>query len=95
MRVNGITIRNAAAYEYSVEVPPLEVCTEVATLYFAYIHDPTHHLFHKPSFLEGIAAGHTPLPILLGVIALAARFGLRDVMGDVPSQLTFVQILFQ
>lgn len=53
---------------------PVELRIELATLYFNYIHDSFHTLFHPRTFLNEIAEGNSDPLLLLSMIALSARF---------------------
>jgi hypothetical protein len=55
-------------------LPPQALCEELTDLYFRYIHDTFHSLFHKPSCMRDISSGKVPHVILFAVISLAARF---------------------
>lgn len=55
-------------------MPPLDVCMDLGNLYFRYIHDTFHSLFHQPSVEDDIANGTLPQVLLLGIISLASRF---------------------
>ncbi|KAK0101119.1 hypothetical protein ONS95_012898 [Cadophora gregata] len=57
-----------------LRMPPKEAYPEIASNYFTYIHDPSHNIFHRPSFMADLSDETIPRPILLCVIALAARF---------------------
>jgi hypothetical protein len=50
------------------------LCEELVDLYFQYIHDTFHSLFHKPSCMRDVSRGVTPDAILFAIISLAARF---------------------
>ena len=56
-----------------LKMPPAEAYLEIASKYFTYIHDPSHNVFHRPSFMADLSSGTVPRSILLCVIALAAR----------------------
>lgn len=60
----------------AVGLPPLEVCSELVSLYFDYIHDQFHSLFHRPSLEADLANGKVPLVILYAIIGLAARYAI-------------------
>lgn len=66
------TIDQATTLE-DVQFPPKAVCLHLATLYFDYVHDQLHTLFHKPSFMTGVAQGRTSPGLMFAVIALSAR----------------------
>jgi hypothetical protein len=55
-------------------MPSPMLCEELVNLYFRYIHDTFHSLFHQPSLLEDLRAGTIPQVILLSIISLSARF---------------------
>lgn len=57
-----------------VLLPPRALCEELASLYFQYIHDTFHSLFHKPSCMREVSTGTIPRVILFAIISLAARF---------------------
>lgn len=59
--------------EPMMELPPLEVCEELTDLYFRYIHDAFHSLFHPPTLKEAVVRGTVPRVILFAVMSLAAR----------------------
>jgi hypothetical protein len=42
-------------------------------LYFRYIHDQPHSLFHKPTLRQNIIAGSVSQPVLMGMLGNAAR----------------------
>jgi hypothetical protein len=54
-------------------LPTKSLCTELVQLYFDYVHDQFHTLFHPPSFMEDMNRGQTPRILLYGMIALSAR----------------------
>lgn len=58
----------------SLRLPPIDVCIDVGSLYFRYIHDTFHSLFHQASVEEDIANGTLPRVLLLGIIGMASRF---------------------
>ena len=55
-------------------MPPPEICLELVNLYFDYIHDSIHSLFHRPSLIRDLETGKVPSVILFAIIALSARF---------------------
>jgi hypothetical protein len=58
----------------STSLPPRQTCIDVTKLYFQYIHDTFHSLFHPPSVIKEVEDGTIPKILLLGIISLAARF---------------------
>ena len=70
---------NTTSDRSHVSLPPPDACIEIASAYFTYIHDPSHNLFHRPSFMTELLRGEIAEQILYCVVALAARlaFGLQ------------------
>jgi hypothetical protein len=57
----------------SVPLPERAVQLELVDLYFAYINDQFHSLFHPPSFRADVEQGKAPPVIVYAMIALSAR----------------------
>lgn len=55
-------------------MPPQAVCEDLVALYFQYIHDTFHSIFHKPTLMQDVQHGQLPRVILLSIISLSARF---------------------
>ncbi|KAJ4262873.1 hypothetical protein NW762_006486 [Fusarium torreyae] len=54
-------------------------------LYFRFIHDQPHSLFHEPTFKASAAAGIVSQPVLLGMIGMSARFAAQpDIVARGP-----------
>jgi hypothetical protein len=53
--------------------PTQSLCAELVKLYFDYVHDQFHSLFHQPSFEKDMAQGKAPKILLYGMMALSAR----------------------
>lgn len=49
------------------------LCAELVKLYFDYVHDQFHSLFHQPSFEKEMNRGEAPRILLYGMMALSAR----------------------
>lgn len=57
-----------------VELPPYSLCLELVGIYFKYIHDTFHSLFHQPSLMEDVGTGDgLSRAVMLGIISLSAR----------------------
>ena len=56
------------------QLPPKALCLELVHLYFDFIHDQFHSLFHKPSVIEDVEAGRAPPVIIFAMMALSARY---------------------
>lgn len=59
-------------------LPDQSLCTELVQLYFDYVHDQFHTLFHKPSFMENLLQGQAPSILVNGMMALSARWVLHS-----------------
>jgi Fungal specific transcription factor domain. len=60
----------------SCSLPTKSLCAELVQLYFDYVHDQFHTLFHPPSFVEEMNRGQAPRILLYGMMALSARYVL-------------------
>lgn len=65
--------------------PPLPVLSarsseemHLVDLYFRFIHDQPHSLFHEPSFKASVVAGTVSQHVLLGMMGLSARYKHRQ-----------------
>ena len=58
----------------STSLPPRPLCIELTKLYFQYIHDTFHSIFHAPSTIQDVEDGTLPKVLLFGIISLSARF---------------------
>lgn len=63
-----------------VELPPMPLRLELASLYFDYIHDQFHSLFHRPSFMADVASDRVAPVVLLAIFALSARYGCTTLL---------------
>ncbi|KAH9866273.1 hypothetical protein J1614_008839 [Plenodomus biglobosus] len=52
----------------------MELRQELVALYFDYIHDQFHSMYHRPSFVEMVQEDRVPNVILFAIFALSARF---------------------
>ncbi|CZR53483.1 uncharacterized protein PAC_03362 [Phialocephala subalpina] len=64
-------------------LPPLSICLELVNLYFDFIHDQFHSLFHRPSIVEEVESGRASPVILLAMMALSARFSNNAFFSDI------------
>ncbi|KAG9231326.1 hypothetical protein BJ875DRAFT_383184, partial [Amylocarpus encephaloides] len=55
-------------------LPPLPLRRSLVQLYFDYIHNQFHTLFHPPTFLEDVSEDRVPHVLLYSMCALSARF---------------------
>ncbi|KAK6077728.1 ZnF3 [Seiridium cupressi] len=66
-----------------VELPPMPVRLELTALYFDYIHDQFHSLFHRPSFMDDVANDRVAPVMLLAIFALSARFSSNPLFAEI------------
>jgi hypothetical protein len=52
---------------------------ELVGLYFDYIHDQFHSMYHKPSFVHDVMNDSVPKVVLFAVFALSARFSTNEI----------------
>jgi hypothetical protein len=52
----------------------LSLCEELVSLYFRYIHDKFHSIFHRPRLMESVANRTVPKIILYAIASLSARY---------------------
>ena len=50
-------------------LPNQPLCIELVELYFDYVHDKFHSLFHRPSLIDDIRRGATPEILIYGILA--------------------------
>ncbi|KZM28379.1 DNA binding [Ascochyta rabiei] len=60
-------------------LPPVPLRLELVNLYFDFIHDQFHSMYHRPSFTEDVARERVPRIILLAIFALSSRFSSNSV----------------
>jgi len=54
-------------------IPRKSIVAELVDLYFQFIHNTAHTLFHVPSFYLDFEAGTVPELVLLAIMALSSR----------------------
>ncbi|KAH8172540.1 fungal specific transcription factor domain-containing protein [Sarocladium implicatum] len=59
-------------------LPPLKLQLELIDLYFSFIHDQFHSLFHRPTFIDDAEKGRIPTIILFAIFSLSSRFSTHD-----------------
>ncbi|KAL3480925.1 hypothetical protein BJX99DRAFT_206260 [Aspergillus californicus] len=64
-------------------LPPESVCNELVDLYFDLVDDKQLLLFHRNSFIAAQRQGQVPEFLLLGMIALVARFSSNTYFDNV------------
>jgi len=60
---------------------------ELAELYFEYIHDQFHSMYHKASFMDDVVNDRVPAIVLFALFALSARFSTNDVFTGTDPRL--------
>jgi hypothetical protein len=73
-------------------LPNQTICTELVQLYFDYVHDKFHSLFHRPSLLEDLRRGQAPDHLIYGMLALSARY---DPCSSAQLETDLVHVDFQ
>jgi hypothetical protein len=61
-----------------VDLPPRTLRRALVELYFDYIHDQFHSMYHKPSFMDNMISDRVPHVVLFAIFALAARFSTNE-----------------
>jgi hypothetical protein len=51
---------------------------ELVNLYFEYIHDQFHSIYHRPSLIEDVACERAPKIVLFAILALSSRFSVNE-----------------
>lgn len=64
-------------------LPPQALCVELVNLYFDFIHDQFHSLFHRKTFEEDLRRGKVPPVVLYAMMALSARFSTNPAFATV------------
>ncbi|CZT40962.1 uncharacterized protein RSE6_00639 [Rhynchosporium secalis] len=80
-------VNQQSTQEANHAYPPLALRLELVQLYFDYIHNQFHTLFHPPTFLAAVAEHRVENVLLYPMFALSARFS-TDVFfeGTTPSE---------
>ncbi|KAK2602028.1 hypothetical protein QQS21_004455 [Conoideocrella luteorostrata] len=68
----------------SVGIWDKSVCVELVDLYFTYIHDQFHSMFHRPSFMLDLQQNKAPNVIVYAMMATAARFSDNAMFAGIP-----------
>jgi len=55
------------------DMPPMPLRLELVNLYFDYIHDQFHSMYHRTSFVDDVAHDRIPKMVLLAIFALSSR----------------------
>lgn len=71
------------AHDEPVRLPDTRMLLEITNLYFDYIHDVFHSLFHKATFLQDLMDGKVPPAILFAIVGLALRFSECDIIAEI------------
>lgn len=70
----------------TTSLPTRPLCIELTELYFRYIHDTFHSIFHRPSVMQDVANGTLPKVLLFGIVSLSARFSSDPFFSDVDAR---------
>lgn len=60
------------------DLPPAALRRALVELYFDYIHDQFHSMYHKASFMDDVTNDRVPHIVLYAIFALAARFSTDE-----------------
>ncbi|KAK0386388.1 hypothetical protein NLU13_6225 [Sarocladium strictum] len=78
---------SAASALTDTRLPHMALQLELIDLYFQYIHDQFHSLFHRPTFTDDVANERIPAVVLFAVFALSSRFSNHHLLtGTAPWQ---------
>lgn len=66
----------------AVRLPELNHLLAIINLYFDYIHDVFHSLFHKATFIQDLVDGRISDTILYAIVGLALRFYDNPAFSD-------------
>ncbi|KAB5545467.1 fungal-specific transcription factor [Coniochaeta sp. 2T2.1] len=66
------------------DIPDKALTFDLVELYFTYIHDQFHSLFHRPSFILDLHRGCAPPVIVYAMLALSARFSTHPFFDGIP-----------
>lgn len=72
---------NSSTYQSEFDPSPIPCMTlrlELVNLYFEYIHDQFHSIYHRPSFIEDVASERAPKIVLFAMLALSSRFSVNE-----------------
>ncbi|CAG8360779.1 unnamed protein product [Penicillium salamii] len=67
----------------SCTLPEQTLCRDLVQLYFDYVHDKFHSLFHRPSLMEDMLRGQAPKILIYGMLALSARFSTHPFFAGI------------
>lgn len=68
------SLQSAQSLPPVVSTRSSEETIHLVDLYFRFIHDQPHSLFHQPSFKASVVAGTASPPVLLSMMGMAARY---------------------
>lgn len=71
---SNITPSSHQTHQIAAVLPPMPLRLDLVGLYFDYIHDQFHSIFHRPSFTRDVANDCTPSILLFAIFALSSRF---------------------
>ncbi|CAG7951638.1 unnamed protein product [Penicillium olsonii] len=77
-----VSRRDALSESEICTLPDQPLCGDLVQLYFDYVHDKFHSLFHRPSLMEDMHRGQAPEILMYGMLALSARFSSHPSFVD-------------
>ncbi|KAF1913469.1 fungal-specific transcription factor domain-containing protein [Ampelomyces quisqualis] len=84
---NGFSQVAPASSSSCNDLPCMTLRQELVDLYFEYIHDQFHSVYHRPSFTADVANDKIPKVVLCAIFALSARFSTNKAFaGSAPRE---------
>jgi hypothetical protein len=83
LQTAAVTLRTPPSHSTPQPLPPLALRQQLVELYFDYIHDQFHSIFHQASFMTDVANDNVPHILLFAIFALAARFSPNKAFAGV------------
>jgi hypothetical protein len=81
--IPSVDLSLSSYFKPSSLIPTKPLLTELVDLYFRLIHNAPHTLFHESSFLSKLESEQIPELVLLGMMALSARYVSKAPASDI------------
>ncbi|KAH3982820.1 hypothetical protein HBH51_038420 [Parastagonospora nodorum] len=72
--------------QHHEELPPIPLRRELVNLYFDYIHDQFHSMYHRASFMADVEHDKVPAIVLFAIFAFSARFSTNAVFDGTDAR---------
>ncbi len=86
-QVKAEPLENLVLREGADRLPPKEIQTHLAEVFFDFVYGQSYLLLHKPSFMRKLRVGAVPPVLLLAVCAVSARFSTHPQVATEPTYL--------